>query len=306
MRVTPMCTGPNASFLVEVNLLPRDYDDRVIHTVYFDATVIYSENVPTWTASWSHVVSVQNASPGMHSMRFVQLELHNSSWIGTACAWVHNIEITTDAEPNPWMETVNADTIRVYFNPAGVCGIAPCDSIHLIQVVHPTGSDSSGVSRNLSYAEQGFPDSTARDSLRTPAGYRVDVPAESWWDVPYYSRGLSRRGHPGNSRPDTTAFLADRPTRRDRNYPPGIVAINLDLEVCAVCSKGIGIGAILGTTTWRWSRPRGGPPAFTAYPGTRDAPSPEFNDALDLWLSRHPGFVLPAATPPTTGGSPCQ
>jgi len=129
IRVSPHCAAPNASFLVEVNLLPRKYDDRVIHRVLFDAAVVFSENVPTWTPSWSRVVSVQDASQEMHIVRFEQLELHDAVWYGTACAYERNIEITLDPGPNPWSEEVSADSIHVFFDPTDVCGIPPCEQI---------------------------------------------------------------------------------------------------------------------------------------------------------------------------------
>lgn len=320
LRLTPSCAAPDSQFLFEVNLLPRVYHRNVVHLVYFDWTgalsqPIYAENVPTWTPQWSHMIQVpHDATPGTHSIRFEQREVYdppNSGQERTACVVNLHFQVALNAGPNPWRDSLktspNGDTVVVIFDPTGVCGIPSCDRIDLIQVVHATGRDSNAASRNLSFAEQGWRDSAARDSERTSAGFRVDVPSRA--TDPFYTRTgsmASFSGTPGRSSDSVAvAFLRDAPRRGDRSYPTDIVTIDLDFEVCAVCSQGNGLGERFGNYTWRWSRPRGGPYTITRFGGTRGAPSQAFDNALTLWRSRHPGFVLPVSSPPLVGGTPC-
>jgi hypothetical protein len=108
--------------------------------------------------------------------------------------------------------------------------------------------------------------------------------------------------------------MCDGPTRYDSTYPKGvatdhhddIVNIMLDFEVAVFCEQGDNKGEFVGTFTWHWQRPLGGPPVVTVDPPTRNTPSGTFVDALNLWIQNHPPFKLPTSTQPKTGGMKCN
>jgi hypothetical protein len=254
--LAPSCSAAGDSVLVEVNFLPRTYHRNVIHRVFLDYTspigpTIFAENVPTWTERWTQKVLIPpGTANGTHSLRFEQLEREdppNSGYIGTACAVYLNFQVADTASASPWRDSLivvagGGDTILVYFDPTNICGIPKCDTIHLVQVIHPSGTDSLGSVRNLTYAEQGFKKANKLDAERTPAGYRVDVLVDA--KNPFYTTSApigAYVGSPGRSG-DTVkvAFLLDAPLRYDSNYPAGIQTITLEFEVCAVCTHGEG------------------------------------------------------------------
>ena len=200
------------------------------------------------------------------------------------------------------------DTLYLRFDPNGVCGIPKCDVIHLLQAVRPTGRDTASGSRVLSFVEQHFERPLRRDAAQTAAGWSIDVPPDV--TNPFYTSATYPAAHyvgmPGRSGDSVAvAFMRDAPKRVDRSYPPDIVTIVLDFEVCAVCTQGDGKGAVLGRYAWRWERPRGGPYVVTKLGGTQDGPSIEFGDALQLWRTLHDDFTLPMSSYPVVGGMPC-
>ncbi len=321
LRVTPQCVTATDSFLVEVGLLPRVYHRNVIHRVFLDwngslSQPIFTENVPNWTPQWTKKIVVPpGTAVGTHSLRFEQLELFDPplpGWMGTACAVYLNFKVAGTSDSNPWRDSlisvIDDDTLLLRFDPSLLCGIPRCDSIQLIQTIHPTGLDMASHVRDLSYAEQGFSKAAVLDSERTVAGWRVDVPVDA--ADPFYTTSMpigAYVGSPGRSG-DTTvvAFLRDAPHRHPSRYPGDIQSVILEFEVCAVCSHGEGAGAYLGRYQWRWTRPRAGPEMITRLGGTREPPSDEFGKALELWRSRHANFTLPVTRYPVVGGAPCQ
>lgn len=213
-----------------------------------------------------------------------------------------------DAVEDPWdsgISTPGNNSIDLKFDPANVCDITPCSKIVFVQTIKMTGQKSDGTVRNLTFAEQGWSKSVPLDADVTNAGWTVDyVTGEK---DPYYNgddggdigtQGL-QNGTP------KTATMNDGPTRGDGSYPADIVKIILDFEVAAYCAAGQNKSEYLGTTTWKWERPKGGTITVTKTAGSRSAPSKNFTDALSKWGANHT-FSLPTMSPATSGGEGCS
>ncbi len=243
------------------------------------------------------------ATPGEHTIK-VELRLTSDGSL-LQCRQT-KIKVVADIR-DPWTVTASGGTgISISLNPTDVCDITPCSKIVFVQVKQPLGEKSDGTTRPLTHAEQGFRNAAALDMDLTTAGYSVDyVFGER---DPYYNGDDSADGgmqgvQNGMPKPAT---MTDTPSRGDSAYPTGITKIILNFEVAAFCAAGTNQGELLGITTWKWERPKGGSASSTVLSTTRNQPSQSFLDALSHWNSNasHP-FTLPAQTSPTKGGEPC-
>jgi hypothetical protein len=175
------------------------------------------------------------------------------------------------------------------FDPTNVCDAGPCKNIRFIQVKQPTGrlaADHSKV-RNLTHAEQKFPQAAKYDADLTAAGYSVDVLVGN--PDPYYQFPIPGKSLSGNttSTPATAGTMGDKPGRSNANYPADIDRIILNFEVAAICVDGDLKGTYLGTTTWTWAQDKGGTPTVSLGGTSRGQPSQNFLDAVSKWDANH-------------------
>ena len=251
-----------------------------------------------------------------HTVRFEgDTELANYPAIPHQCAMTTFHVVTAAANGDPWTDglSTSSDSQYVYvnFNPCGICDVAPCDSILFIAVIRPR-KQVGGQLLPMTYAEQGFPKSAARDAQVTQAGFAVDVPPSApdpyclpkYKGMPLYSVG-SRDGS------CHAAECTDSPSRGPLSYQPEVEKIVLDFEVHAQCVAGEGLGQWLGGCTFSWERSQIapgtlGPARFKFDTCTRASSSQQFQDALKLWQSLHHEFSLPLPQRPSSGGVACN
>ncbi len=216
------------------------------------------------------------------------------------------------AQANPWTVTLGADSssIHIEFDPTNVCDIGACDAIYFVQTRMCSGTRNDGTTRRVTYTEQGWAHAASIDSDFTAAGIAIDRIYGK--PVPYYGQpgGASVVGKSGK-RPKV-ATMDDQPSRPDDAYPAAadtIVRLTISFEVDVFCGSGAGQGTWMGRLTWSWTRAKGaaggGLGKITTGTGTRDQPTQNLLDALNLWDTRH-NFNLPMPGPPGRGGQQCE
>jgi hypothetical protein len=178
-------------------------------------------------------------------------------------------------------------TFTATFDPNNVCDAGPCKNIRFIQIIQMRGRLSADPSktRQLTFAEQGFPQSAKYDADVTPAGWVVDVTVGN--PDPYYQHPIPGKALSGNTSPNVPATMGDYPTRQDAHYPADIDRIILNFEVAVFCVDGDLKGRFLGTLRWTWTRDRGGTATVTLGGGDRNQPSQALVDALTKWNTNH-------------------
>ena len=246
-----------------------------------------------------------SATPGEHEIK-VELRLISDGTLlqcrKTTFKVVQDIKDPWDGGSNI---TTSGANINIEFDPTDVCDVTPCDKIVMIQTLRRTGEDTNGTIRTMTAQEIGLPNGAQKDNDTTSSGYVVDyVQGEA---DPYYNGDDSADGiQQGiqNGMPQSS-IISDTPNYPDANFPADIVKAILEFEVGTFCAQGQNKGEFSGSMTWKWEKTKGGTGAATFISASRNPPSSNFIEALNLWNTNH-SFTLPTMTPPTTGGMACN
>jgi len=305
---------------------------------------VYGHQVETWqpaqsvmTADW---VMLPGTSSGTHYFTLEVWELSDYRFARIDCRTV-DIEVRANAPGQPWEFVFGLGTrvvpnspepLIVYgaeeinFYPQDICGVSPCDTIMLVQMVTPrlVGRKANGDpdTSEVRWDRLGRPDLAARANCSGMNGtYAIDESQspgqQDLWLNGYDPDDIGRPGRqtfsPGETpqRSWTSDFPGPSlPSARwvENNFPSAFVdSFILEYEIYAVCEHGVGQGELVGKAFWRWELDKSGIPHCIPWgeQGGLQARSLRFDQAIECAepvLGQIPDENL---LPTQSGGRPC-